>query len=67
MPIFTHLQEELPTHDYFRVDVQDRLPASEVERRRGIKAVLEAQHRRWETEEQHGLYFSSCGRWSELF
>jgi hypothetical protein len=42
------------TNEYFRLDLQDRLPAEEVQRRQKIKARLESQFERWQTQEQHG-------------
>jgi hypothetical protein len=46
---------EVLTNDYFRVDLQDRLPVSELKRREAIKERLESQFQLWETEEQHRL------------
>ena len=53
--MFIEVQEEISTHDYFRVDLQDRLPVGEIERRHGVKERLEAQYHRWETEERHSM------------
>ena len=46
---------EILTNEYFRVDLQDRLPVGELKRREAIKERLESQFRLWETEEQHRL------------
>jgi hypothetical protein len=46
---------EVPTNEYFRVDLQDRLPVGELKRREAIKERLQSQFALWETEEQHRL------------
>jgi len=54
-PIHREDGMEVITNDYFRVDLQDRLPVSELKRREAIKERLESQFQLWETEEQHRL------------
>ena len=39
-------------HDYFRVDLQGRLPLAEGQRRRLIQERIEAQYAKWLSEEQ---------------
>jgi hypothetical protein len=41
-----------PSHEYFRADLLDPLPASEVQRRRLIKERLEKQYAQWRDQEQ---------------
>ena len=45
---------EISSNDYFRVDLQDRLPLGEVKRRLAIKERLESQFERWQSDEQYG-------------
>lgn len=45
-------EEEISSHDYFRADLQHRLPANEVCRREAIKVRLEAQYGRWWDQER---------------
>ncbi|MCJ1397255.1 hypothetical protein MMC11_000447 [Xylographa trunciseda] len=51
-------EPEASTHDYFRVDLQSRLPAVEVHRRRQIKERLDEQYQHWKDYEQQ--------RWSAI-
>jgi hypothetical protein len=44
---------EISTNDYFRVGLEDQLPAGEVKRRQAIKEWLESQFRQWQNDEQH--------------
>ena len=49
----TTVQHALQSHDYFRDDVQDRLPADEIDRRLSIKEHFQSLYRIWQVQDQH--------------
>ena len=56
MAITSKRNEVLATREYFRVDYQERLPKSEVQRRQSIRESLERQYEHWKVYEQRGRY-----------
>lgn len=56
MATMSEKNEVLATKEYFRVDYQERLPKSEVQRRQSIREWLESQYQHWQAHEQHGKY-----------